>query len=124
MDTSDVVFNTAEIRSYENCAVEFGPTADDFFAWRISRGAPPFDSYVPKDKAEIHWQNVMLRRLPPPLDPRSCSAYKQADYDTMKANISICSTIIGDASCLISFAWEWYATSLSICLCPENYVEV
>lgn len=51
-------------------------------------------------------------------------AYKQADYDTMKANISICSTIIGDASCLISFAWEWYATSLSICLCPENYVEV
>lgn len=27
----------------------------------------------PQDKAEIHWQNVMLRRLPPPLDPRSCS---------------------------------------------------
>lgn len=23
---------------------------EDFFAWRISRGAPPFDSYVPKDR--------------------------------------------------------------------------
>ncbi|CAL1136115.1 unnamed protein product [Cladocopium goreaui] len=111
-DTFDVVLRTAQIQrfcedwqlaapqgSFETCAVEFGPTADDFFAWAISRGQSPFESYVPKDKSKVRWIPVMRRHAPAPMDlARPCSAYQQSDYERMKANISICSTIIENAT--------------------------
>lgn len=72
-----------------------------------------------QDKAEIHWQNVMLRRLPPPLDPRSCSVSWQ------KRGLG-CQTIDKETCHFDSFLDSWcfafegtlfVSPSVDVCVC-------
>ncbi|CAJ1431512.1 unnamed protein product [Effrenium voratum] len=109
-DNFDTVYHTSEVLefcdqwelassdlgSYENCGIQFGPTADDFFAWQISVGREL--GYVPKDKERVGWRSFTLLREPVPLDQRTCSVYTQTEYDRIAANLSTCSQIIEEVS--------------------------
>ncbi|CAK8989567.1 unnamed protein product [Durusdinium trenchii] len=110
-DTFEVLYLTSQMRrfcsewqlavkalgSYEDCAVQFGPTADDYIAWHTSVGIRPSHYYVPKDKDLVGWRSMTHRHEAEPTDARHCSAYTQEEYKSINANITICSKIVEDA---------------------------
>ncbi|CAE7351814.1 unnamed protein product, partial [Symbiodinium pilosum] len=98
-------------KGYSNCTLSFGPTADDYIAWKIS--SPMFnvsDEFIPKDKTRYGWRAWTSLWNPAPVDDRQCSTtlYGVKEYLETLGNISKCavdyvenaSGCIGDTSCM------------------------
>ena len=98
-------------KGYSNCTLSFGPTADDYIAWKIS--SPMFnvsDEFAPKDKTRYGWRAWTSLWNPAPVDDRQCTTtlYGVKEYLETLGNISKCavdyvenaSGCIGDTSCM------------------------
>ncbi|CAE7378917.1 unnamed protein product, partial [Symbiodinium necroappetens] len=62
-----------EGKGWGNCSLAFGPTADDYIAWKIS--SPNYniaDEFTPKDKTRYGWRAWTSLWNPAPVDDRNC----------------------------------------------------
>ncbi|CAE7717815.1 unnamed protein product, partial [Symbiodinium pilosum] len=98
-------------KGWSNCSLSFGPTADDYIAWKIS--SPSFNvsnEFTPKDKTRYGWRAWTSLWNPAPVDDRQCSTtlYGIKEYLETLGNISKCavdyvensSGCIGDTTCM------------------------
>ena len=105
-DTYEVLYKTKDAKAfcaawkeatmgkgYGNCTLSFGPTADDYIAWKIS--SPDFNissEFVPKDKTRYGWRAWTSLWNPAPVDDRQCTTtlYGDKEYLETLGNISKC----------------------------------
>jgi len=98
-------------KDWSNCSLAFGPTADDYIAWKIS--SPTFnvsDEFTPKDKTRYGWRAWTSLWNPAPVDDRNCDTtlYGIKEYLETLGNISTCAVDYvenetaceGDSSCM------------------------
>ncbi|CAE7245212.1 unnamed protein product [Symbiodinium natans] len=98
-------------QSWSDCSLAFGPTGDDYIAWKISD--PNYNitnEFTPKDKTRYGWRAWTSLWNPAPVDSRDCSTtlYSPKEYLETLGNISKCavsyvedeSGCAGDASCM------------------------
>ncbi|CAL1128069.1 unnamed protein product [Cladocopium goreaui] len=77
-----------ELGTFEDCDVDFGPTADDYLAWLSAQG-PLSVWYTLKDKDRVVWSPYTHRWLHPPSDERGCSAPSAARADWWAGGLEI-----------------------------------
>ncbi|CAE7511393.1 unnamed protein product [Symbiodinium sp. KB8] len=98
-------------KDWGNCSLAFGPTADDYIAWKIS--SPTFnvsDEFTPKDKTRYGWRAWTSLWNPAPVDDRNCETtlYGIKEYLETLGNISTCAVdyvenetaCVGDSTCM------------------------
>ena len=60
-------------KSWSSCEVAYGPTADDYIAWKVSTNQTNLIA-TPKDKSMYGWRSWTQRWTPPPVDMRQCQS--------------------------------------------------
>ncbi|CAE7037279.1 unnamed protein product [Symbiodinium natans] len=98
-------------KGWGNCSLAFGPTADDYIAWKISDvNFNVSDEFVPKDKTRYGWRAWTSLWNPAPVDDRQCETnlYGVKEYLETLGNISTCTVnyvenetaCVGDTTCM------------------------
>jgi len=88
-------------KTWADCSMAFGPTADDYMAWMISEHWKDWNiSYIPKDKTRYGWRTWTSLWTPAPVDERNCSEpfYGEKEYQETLGNISLCSLNVENAT--------------------------
>lgn len=120
-DTTEFLFNTSETQSFcdawtlaagdrsiENCQLAFGPTADDFVAWKISMGMNI--NGLPRDKSRSGFRSWTSLWQPTPVSDRNCSQviYGEKEFNASAAHISQCALNVENSSaCLEDVFCMW-----------------
>ena len=109
-DPYELVFSTRDARdfcsswkqaaaskSWKSCELAYGPTADDYVAWKISTNKTNLIA-TPKNKALYGWRAWTQRWAPAPVDMRQCrvQVYGFIEYHHALGNISSCEKRIED----------------------------
>ena len=84
-------------KSWKSCELAYGPTADDYVAWKISTSKTNLIA-TPKNKATYGWRAWTQRWTPAPMDTRQCrvQVYGLIEYHQALGNITSCSQHIED----------------------------
>ena len=85
----------AASKSWKSCELTYGPTADDYIAWKISTNKTNLIA-TPKNKAKYGWRAWTQRWTPAPMDMRQCrvQVYGLIEYDHALGNITSCSQYV------------------------------
>ena len=87
------------------CDPVLGPTADDYMAWLTRRG-PATATYALYDKHRVDAPSFAVQREVPPVDPRRCSLYGDAQRAALLSNFSGCFHLRTQAECRSASAWN------------------
>ena len=102
-------------KSWKSCELAYGPTADDYIAWKISTNDKANLIATPKNKALYGWRAWTQRRTPAPMDMRQCRAqvYGLVEYHHALGNITSCGQYIEnkvacivDRDCTLGPVWQ------------------
>ncbi|CAE7037267.1 unnamed protein product [Symbiodinium natans] len=99
-------------RPWDNCSIAFGPTGDDYIAWKISKiGDKIADEFTPKDKTRYGWRAWTSLWNPAPVDNRMCDTtlYGVKEYLETLGNISECAVnyVEKPAECMADSKCMW-----------------
>ncbi|CAE7369828.1 unnamed protein product, partial [Symbiodinium natans] len=83
-------------KSWKSCELAYGPTADDYIAWKISTNDKANLIATPKNKALYGWRAWTQRWTPAPMDMRQCrvQVYGLVEYHHALGNITSCSQYV------------------------------
>ena len=98
-------------KSWSECSLTFGPTGDDYIAWKISSPTSNItDEFIPKDKTRYGWRAWTSLWQPAPVESRTCDTvlYGVKEYLETLDNISECAVnyvedaagCMGDSTCM------------------------
>ena len=120
-DAWDLATSGTAAASWSNCSLSFGPTGDDYIAWRISVDQKITEEFTPKDKTRYGWRAWTSLWNPAPVDARECTPmlYGPKEYLETLGNISKCAVdyVENAGACEADAACEWKAMFESgVCL--------
>ncbi|CAE7254144.1 unnamed protein product [Symbiodinium pilosum] len=99
-------------KSWSDCSLTFGPTGDDYIAWKISSPASNItDEFMPKDKTRYGWRAWTSLWQPAPVESRTCDTilYGVKEYLETLENISECAVnyVEDAAGCAADSTCSW-----------------
>ncbi|CAE7714386.1 unnamed protein product [Symbiodinium sp. CCMP2592] len=112
-DAWDLATGSTANESWANCSLSFGPTGDDYIAWKISVDQNITEEFTPKDKTRYGWRAWTSLWNPAPVDSRMCTPmlYGPKEYLETLGNISHCAVdyVENAAACESDTTCEWKA---------------
>ena len=112
-DAWDLATGSTANESWANCSLSFGPTGDDYIAWKISVDQNITEEFTPKDKTRYGWRAWTSLWNPAPVDSRACTPmlYGPKEYLETLGNISHCAVdyVENAAACESDTTCEWKA---------------